>query len=86
MDNIDKPVIYIDILTSKTKNNSLIYKDAIQKADEIVSILESASKSKENNTSHHVEGDELLKYKKYLDEGIISQEEFNRKKQELLNL
>lgn len=86
MDNIDKPVVYIDILTSKTKNNSLIYKDAIQKADEIISLLESISKSKENNGSQPVEVDELMKYKMYLDEGIISQEEFNKKKQELLKL
>lgn len=60
MDKINKPVVYIDILNSKTKNNSLIYKDAIQKAYEIISILESISKSKENNGSQLAEGIELL--------------------------
>lgn len=38
-----------------------------------------------HNTSISSNADEILKFKKLLDEGIITQEEFERKKQELLN-
>ena len=43
----------------------------------------------ENNLTHNIQlsnTDELLRYKKLLDDGIISQEKFDEKKKELLNL
>ncbi|WP_413487748.1 SHOCT domain-containing protein [Carnobacterium divergens] len=83
--SIETPVVYVELLISKTKTNSLIYKDALEKADNILSILDYYSIQKENiNTT--VGDDELLKFKKYLDEGIITQAEFDAKKRELLNL
>ena len=42
-----------------------------------------------DNLTHNIQlsnTDELLKYKKLLDDGIISQEKFDVKKKELLNL
>lgn len=85
LNSIEIPVVYVELLLGKTKTNSLLYKDALEKADNILSILEYYSRQKENVNTVTVD-DELLKYKMYLDEGIISQEEFKRKKQELLNL
>lgn len=83
--SIETPVVYVELLIGKTKTNSLIYKDALEKADNILSILDYYSIQKENiNTT--VGDDELLKFKKYLDEGIITQAEFDAKKRELLNL
>ena len=38
-----------------------------------------------NNSNTSSNADEILKFKKLLDEGIITQEEFERKKQDLLN-
>ncbi|EQE00563.1 short C-terminal domain protein [Clostridioides difficile CD9] len=38
------------------------------------------------NSSNNDSTDEILKFKKLLDEGAITQEEFDAKKKELLNL
>ncbi|MFS7200605.1 SHOCT domain-containing protein [Carnobacterium divergens] len=83
--NIETPVVYVELLISKTKTNSLLYKDAIEKADNILSILDYYSIQKEHIDTT-IDDDELLKFKKYLDEGIITQAEFDIKKRELLNL
>ena len=48
--------------------------------------MKKISECKNNNVNiiNTSNADEILKFKKLLDEGIISQEEFERKKQELL--
>ena len=49
-------------------------------------IMKKISECKNNNVNiiNTSNADEILKFKKLLDEGIISQEEFERKKQEIL--
>lgn len=47
-------------------------------------ILDSLAKIAENNNSNISCADEILKFKQLLDQGIITQEEFDKKKQELL--
>lgn len=88
------PVIYIDLIKSKTKKSSSAYKSAASKADEILSSLDGIMKSLEieakqqtsTTESSQSSADELRKFKDLLDEGIITQEEFDAKKKELLNL
>ena len=51
--------------------------------------MERQYSEKQNNVQSNIatsNADELKKYKELLDEGIISQEEFDAKKKQLLNL
>ncbi|PWU66542.1 SHOCT domain-containing protein [Gracilibacillus dipsosauri] len=82
--NINKPVVYIDFIKSKTKKKSLIYKSVYNAAQECLSVLQViCDRNKEDARD---DTSEILKYKKLLDEGILTQEEFDKKKKELLNL
>jgi hypothetical protein len=47
-------------------------------------ILIKTTEEKNNNNTSFSAADELLKYKQLLDMGVLTQEEFNRKKEELL--
>lgn len=62
---------------SKKKTAEKVCKIVTNKVNSIYS----NSNTKNNNNSN---ADEIMKFKKLLDEGIITQEEFERKKQELL--
>ena len=62
-----------------------IYKlDISEEIKRIIYNLQTRDNEKNNNNSFS-QADEILKFKKLLDEGIITQEEFDKKKQELLN-
>ena len=86
--NICFPEIYINFLaTGKIKSNSLLYKTYTGYAQRVLSLLDIIT----NNSSLTVDSstsvaDEIKKYKNLLDEGIITQEEFDTKKKQLLNL
>lgn len=55
------------------------------KSEEIYSyILQKISESKKAGLENNCNADEIMKYKQLLDNGIITQEEFDKKKQELL--
>lgn len=49
-------------------------------------ILNKISNTKNGNISINSSADEIMKFKKLLDDGIITQEEFDNKKKKLLNL
>lgn len=75
------------------KSGSLLYKTYKAEANNFVSFLATISaKAKKTdaqkikNVSKDKEFDEIVKYKELLDKGIITQEEFNLKKKELLGL
>lgn len=76
----------------KYKSNSLLYNQTKNTAINIISLLDSmchqTTSLESSNTSPATlsPADEILKYKNLLDNGIITQEEFNQKKQQLLNL
>ena len=82
---------YIRFITTDTKKTSFLYKSAYENAQEILSALQLAvdavnttfANSAATTTS---DADELLKFKKLLDAGIISEEEFDSKKRQLLGL
>ena len=59
-------------------------------AQEALSVLSIITKSQEQGNTANTEGvseaDEILKFKKLLDAGIITQEEFDLKKKQLLGI
>ena len=70
-----------------------MYRVAKQQAEDIVAILASIvsenEKNQANNSNVQNTNDpitEVKRYKELLDNGIITQEEFDKKKKELLNL
>ncbi|VDG74712.1 Uncharacterised protein [Clostridium carnis] len=92
INNSNRPVEYINLITTQTKTNSLLYKSSYNLAQEIISMLSviKESSNRENNVED-IENtgfslaDELRKLKELVDEGIISEEEFQNQKTKLLN-
>lgn len=93
LNNLETPVIYINLINSPIKQDSMEYSSALRTADIILSSLNTvisqmtAVDSKKNDDNTIVStADEIRKYKELMDDGIISSEEFEVKKKELLNL
>ena len=90
LNNFDKPCVYVNYITRNTKTNSEMAKDLIKMCDEDLAKLEIITKKEENNipqennTNDPIE--EVKRLKELLDMGILFQEEFDKKKKELLNL
>lgn len=83
--------IYITLIKSETKVKSFTYKIAFKEAQEILTILNNAvenTSDSETSTNSVVcdPYEELKKCKELLDMGIISNDEFEQKKKQLLNL
>lgn len=82
------PVIYIDFLKSETPKNSSVYKEKSRDIQNILSKFEiitngnsDFNKEKDNKFSA---ADEIKKYKELLDMGAITEEEYEKKKKQLL--
>ena len=95
VNNMTAPAEYIKLITSPTDKSGFLYKTAFQSAQEILSMLQlicnqrEAEKSVEAPTVSAGEmsvADEIRKFKALLDDGIITEEEFNAKKKQLLGL
>ncbi len=88
--NMCYPEIYINFLTAgPIKSNSILYKASSANAQRILSLLAIITSSQGTSTASPATSnaaDEIRNYKKLLDEGIITQEEFDLKKSQLLNL
>lgn len=88
----DRP-IKMSLLNSKTSKNSLEYKRAKQSAEAIVRIIDKHSGFSERKPSVQDDAveantsvaDELEKYKKLLDTGVITQTEFDDVKSKLIS-
>ena len=87
------PLIYIDLLSAEVKKDGSRYKTAFESAQEILSLLQimcdetSSNKTEKNYNDVRIDvPEEIIKYKKLLDDGIINQEEFDKKKKQLLDL
>ena len=87
--------VYIPFITTETKTKSFTYKLAQDNAQSCISALEIIADdndtSKETTNVNVVnmgvsEADEILKFKQLLDAGIITQEEFDAKKKQILGL
>ena len=80
------PEIYINFLaTGKTKSNAIFFKSCAASAQKILSLLTIITSNDTKKEISSSSADEILKFKHLLDEGIITQEEFDSKKQQLLN-
>lgn len=94
LNDLEEPAIYVDYVTSPTKKDGFVYKTIAESAQNAVSILsiileENSKQLNNNNNNPNSEfsvADEILKFKSLLDQGIVTQEEFDLKKKELLNL
>ena len=95
LNNIYNKQLSINFLTpgTKCKSNSITYNTCRNNANNVISMLDNmCHQATENSelptatTAPLSPADEILKYKNLLDSGIITQEEFNKKKQQLSNL
>ena len=96
--NKDYPVVYINLINTEFKKDGLIYKTASKSVQTILSkfMIISDQLEQEANGAHETQSapvnsapalsaaDEIKKYKELLDIGAITQEEFDKKKKELL--
>lgn len=90
--DINRAPIYINLVILKIKSTSLIYKQAYNEAQQILSTLDQIANICEetqqsqcaNNKPSPIE--EIKAYKELFDEGIITQEEFDAKKKALLDI
>lgn len=96
VNDFQNPTVYIDLINTKTKSDSFVYKTNYNAAQQILSIFSLIQKQNDNQqveTSYDESkssvvsvADEILKFKSLLDSGIITQEEFDAKKKQLMNL
>ena len=94
VNNMNTPAVYINLIAGETKTDSFIYKTAYTSAQNILSVLQVICENKKSTCETAPESvatpssavDEIMKYKTLLDQGIITQEEFDAKKKQLLGL
>ena len=91
--NTYEDTAYITFISSETKMNSFAYESAKKTAQKCIVALQNIqeyNRSLATNLPEKIEkysaADEILKFKKLMDEGIISQDEFEMKKKQLLKL
>lgn len=91
--NAHTDVVYINFILTETKTNGFIYKAAQDSAQKCITALETISDINQSALNQPVyapqsvsSADEIVKFKNLLDQGIITQEEFDAKKKELLGL
>lgn len=77
--------VYVNFLKlSKVKSNSILYKTAYESAQRTLSLLTQITSGSQTEVNLESAADEIRKFKQLCDEGIITQEEFERKKEQLL--
>lgn len=93
VNDMRSPTVYINFIESEIEKDKAIYKQLYTQAQEVLSLLSIIVQSNQSNTRSATESqnnlsaaDEILKFKKLLDIGVISQEEFDAKKKQLLGL
>ncbi len=86
--DINNPVVYVDFINTSTKKSSIIYKTYYDLAQKCLSTLQLIVNGNQEikETPIGSDADEILKFKNLLDQGIITSEEFESKKKQLLNL
>lgn len=94
INNISNPAVYINLINTQTKTDSFTYKTLYKSAQDALSTLQiicdTIESEKANITISQSNipsvADEILKFKKLLDDGVITQEEFDAKKKQLLGV
>ena len=84
----DIPIVdYLSVKSpSSVKSDSYQYGEYIKQLHEILGILNHAAPKEEINTQESKEAAELKKFKQLLDDGLITQEEFDIKRKQILGL
>lgn len=85
--NAHTDVVYINFILTETKTNGFIYKSAQDSAQKCITALETINDINQSALNQPVyapqtvsSADEIVKFKNLLDQGIITQEEFDAKK------
>lgn len=93
LNDINYPVVYINFINTPTKKDGFVFKTIYKEAHECLSVLQLICNEQEkvesaivNSIQANSNADEIKKYKSLLDEGILTQEEFDAKKKELLGI
>ncbi|NMF06243.1 DUF4428 domain-containing protein [Clostridium beijerinckii] len=89
INDINNPAVYVDFINTSTKKSSFVYKtsfDLAQKCLSTLQVIVNGSQEEIKETPISSDADEILKFKNLLDQGIITQEEFEAKKKQLLGL
>lgn len=73
----------LELIKTPLKSNTIVYKKIRKDADEALEKLKAIAPLKLSSSYGYI--DEIRELKKLLDENIITQEEFNLKKHDLLN-
>lgn len=84
-----RPVEYINLISSSTKKNGIVYKTCYNIAQEIISCFKIICDEKQRRQIENQptsSADEIMKFKNLLDAGVITQEEYEAKKKQLLGL
>lgn len=86
--NMDTPIEYINLIQTKVAKKSAAYKKAYEQAQEILALLQIMIHGNEKSDVLNEDSatDEIMKYKRLLDVGAITEEEFQAKKKQLLEL
>ena len=86
--DISKPTVYINLISLETGTDGIVYRTAYESSQKILSMLDIISNADtfDDSTKTSSPADEVKKLKELLDMGAITQEEFDKKKRELLNL
>lgn len=93
--SMQRPVVYIDFISTTTKKSDPLYKKAVQRVDECMAILTNILEANGANVQSPINAeqasgtsaaDELMKFKQLLDAGAITQEEYDTKKAQILGL
>lgn len=83
--NYGLPSVYLHLITTDTKTNSILYKNAMTTAQNVLSKLELITKNQQPEDTQEISitnsvADKLRELKSLLDEDIITREEFDQKK------
>lgn len=96
LQNAHTDTVYITFISAETKKSSFIYKAAQTNSQSCISALENIAAqvssttlgfaSQPNISQVASDADEILKFKQLLDSGVISQDEFDKKKKQILGI
>lgn len=90
LNDVNNPVAYISFIATEFKKSSLTYQQHYRSAQECISLLQymcsnsdTRASASETNLSA---SDEIKEFKKLMDEGLITEEEFTAKKKQILGI
>lgn len=93
----EKPAFFIEIIKSPVQKNNIVYTTILNEAQTVISQFQLVVKSNDEASASEVKSvapmpqpmdttEEIRKFKALLDDGIITQEEFDAKKKQLLGI